>query len=73
MSKERTIKRCGETKKGRAHTLMGVLVFVFGFFWFSKKVGWIPVAAGGSTIFWPAVVMFIGLAMVLRSRRMADR
>lgn len=70
MSVEQTTKRHGEAKKGRAHTLMGVLVSVFGFFWFAKKVGWIPVAAGGSAIFWPAVLMVVGLMIAIGSRKL---
>jgi hypothetical protein len=69
MGKEQTKRRHGETRKGRAHTLMGVLVSLFGFFWFAKKIGWIPVAAGGSAVFWPAVVMVMGLMLALGSRR----
>jgi hypothetical protein len=48
---------------------MGVLVSLVGFFWFAKKIGWIPVAAGGSAVFWPAIVMVIGLVIALGSRR----
>lgn len=69
MSEVQEVKRHGELRKGRAHTLAGVLVFAAGFFWFAKKAGWIPVHPDGSPLFWPAVVMVVGLTMVLGLRR----
>jgi hypothetical protein len=69
MGKDQAKRRHGETRKGRTHALMGVLVSLVGFFWFAKKIGWIPVAAGGSAVFWPAIVMVIGLVIALGSRR----
>ena len=45
----------GHARQGRWHKLSGILLAVLGFFWLAKKVGWIPVAAGGSVIFWPVL------------------
>jgi hypothetical protein len=56
----------GDHKKG--HKIVGAVIAIVGFFWFAKKVGWIPVAAGGSPIFWPAVTIAAGVAIVLLAR-----
>jgi hypothetical protein len=56
-------------KRSKGHTIIGVALAVFGFFWLAKKVGWIPVAAGGSAIFWPAVTIAVGIAIILSARR----
>lgn len=40
-------KTKGHARHGNWHRLFGILLAVFGFFWLAKKVGWIPVAAGG--------------------------
>ncbi|UCF86551.1 MAG: hypothetical protein JSV71_03460 [Nitrospiraceae bacterium] len=41
---------------------------VIGFFWLAKKAGWIPVAAGGSGIFWPVLAIGAGVFMILAPR-----
>ena len=56
----------GNRRKG--HTITGAVIAIIGFFWLSKKVGWIPVAAGGSAIFWPAVTIAAGIAIFLSAR-----
>jgi hypothetical protein len=56
-----------ERRKG--HTTVGVALAIIGFFWLAKKVGWIPVAAGGSTVFWPAVTIAVGIAIIVSARR----
>jgi hypothetical protein len=53
-------------KKG--HTITGAVIATIGFFWLAKKVGWIPVAAGGSAIFWPAVTIAVGIMIILSAR-----
>ena len=62
----------GDHKKG--HKIIGAVIAIVGFFWLAKKVGWIPVAAGGSVIFLPAVTIAVGIAIVLsaRSHRKSD-
>lgn len=52
----------------KGHTITGVVIATVGFFWFAKKIGWIPVAAGGSTFFWPAVTIAAGIAIILSVR-----
>ena len=47
----------GDYKK--SHKIVGAVIAIVGFFWFAKKIGWIPVAAGGSVIFGPAVTIAI--------------
>jgi hypothetical protein len=56
----------GDHKKG--HKIIGAVIAITGFFWLAKKVGWIPVAAGGSPVFWPAVTIAAGVAIVLLAR-----
>jgi hypothetical protein len=48
-------------RQGRWHKLSGILLAVVGLFWLAKKVGWIPVAAGGSVILWPVLTIMLGL------------
>lgn len=67
MLKEHAIRKNGETRRGGIHTLLGILISGVGFFWLAKKVGWIAISAGGSGVFWPVLVMVLGLAIVLRS------
>ena len=52
----------------KGHTITGAVIAIIGFFWLAKKVGWIPVAAGGAHIFWPAVTIAVGVAIVLLTR-----
>lgn len=54
-------------KKG--HTITGAVITIIGFFWLAKKVGWIPVAAGGSQIFWPILTIVLGLSVVFAVHR----
>ncbi len=51
----------GHTGDGRWHKLSGILLAVVGLFWLAKKVGWIPVAAGGSVTIWPVLTIMLGL------------
>ncbi len=53
----------------KGHAITGITIAVIGFFWFAKKIGWIPVAAGGSVLFWPSVTIAAGIAILLSSRR----
>jgi hypothetical protein len=55
-----------EHKKG--HTMVGLALAIIGFFWFAKKIGWIPVVAGGSSIFWPTVTIAAGVVIFLSAR-----
>ncbi len=59
----------GRTSHGQWHKLTGILLAVFGFFWLAKKVGWIPVAAGGSVIVWPVLTIMLGLWIALGKHR----
>ena len=56
-------------KYGKGHTFTGVAIAAVGFFWLAKKIGWIPVAAGGSVVFWPAVMIAAGIVIILSSRQ----
>ena len=60
-----------ERRKG--HTMVGITIATIGFFWFANKIGWIPVIAGGSSIFWPAVTIAVGVVVCLSGRRQRKR
>ena len=59
----------GHTSHGHWHKLSGILLAVVGLFWLAKKVGWIPVAAGGSVILWPVLTIMLGLWFAFSKRR----
>ncbi|UCE79115.1 MAG: hypothetical protein JSV13_00305 [Nitrospiraceae bacterium] len=63
----------GHTLHGNWHKLTGILLTVVGLFWLAKKVGWIPVAAGGSGILWPVLTIMIGLWFAFSRRRVKAR
>ena len=58
---------CKRNRK-KGHQITGAVIAIIGFFWLAKKVGWIPVAAGGSAIFWPVIIIIAGIAIFLSSR-----
>jgi hypothetical protein len=51
--------------RGQGHRLIGITLSAIGFFWLAKMVGWIPMAESGLTIFWPFVIIILGLFMAL--------
>ncbi len=55
----------GDVMHRNGHKLMGISLALIGFFWFAKNVGWIPVAAGGSAIFWPAALFIFGVFIIV--------
>jgi len=57
-----------EARRGGVRKLVGVLVGVFGFFWLAKKAGWMPVEHGQPAVFWPVVVIAIGLFIFFSAR-----
>jgi hypothetical protein len=63
----------GRTRHAYWHKLSGILIAVVGFFWLASKVGWIPVAAGGSGIFWPVLTIMLGLWFAFSKRRVKAR
>jgi hypothetical protein len=63
----------GHTRHGHWHKLFGILLAVVGFFWLAKKVGWIPVAGGGSVIFWPVITILLGLWLTFSRHRVKTR
>ncbi len=62
-----------DVEQRRGHKVVGIILSIIGFFWFAKKVGWIPVAAGGLEIFWPLVVTVIGISIIFGSRYRRNR
>ena len=65
-TKNMTTNKMSHSHKGRkGHKIAGMALSIIGFFWLAKKIGWIPVAAGGSQIFWPILTIVLGLSLVL--------
>jgi hypothetical protein len=64
-----TNKTCHNDTGRKGHKITGIALSIIGFFWLAKKIGWIPVAAGGSTIFWPIVTITVGIVLFLSVRR----
>jgi len=60
-------------ERSKGHTIIGVALAVIGFFWLSKKVGWIPATVGGSAFFWPAVTIAVGIIIILSAKRRHTR
>ena len=62
-----------KTRKGRHlgegsfHTLLGAVTALIGLFWLAHKLGWIPVTAGGSQLFWPILTIAVGLWIIYGS------
>jgi hypothetical protein len=63
----------GHTRHGHWHKLIGILLAVVGLFWLAKKVGWIPVAAGGSVIFWRVLTIMLGLWLAFSRHKVKGR
>jgi len=55
--------------RSKGHTILGVGLATLGFFWLAKKLGWIPIVAGGPAVFWPAVSIAVGITIILSARR----
>ena len=58
----------GEARRGGVRKLVGILLAVMGFFWLAHKAGWMPADHGHPAIFWPIVVIAIGLFMFFSTR-----
>ncbi len=61
----------GIRKQGKGHKIIGFLLSVIGLFWLARKAGWVshdtswvPHHADGSTIFWPLVLIALGLFLI---------
>lgn len=52
---------------------LGILLAVVGFFWFAKKVNWMPGDSSGPEIFWPVVTMVFASFLIFGSRGRRDR
>jgi hypothetical protein len=59
----------GHTRNRQWHKLSGVVLSMVGFFWLAKKVGWIPVAAGGPVIIWLVLTIMLGLWLAFGKQR----
>ena len=67
-------KKTGHSKANRkGHKATGLALAIIGFFWFAKKIGWIPVAAGGASLFWPSVTIGAGVFILFAVHRHRDR
>lgn len=66
MTKETPSKKVrGDVLHRKGHKLIGALLLLTGILWFAKKAGWIPVAAGGSGLFWPVLTIGLGILIML--------
>ncbi len=61
----------GIRKQSNGHKIIGFLLSLIGLFWLARKVGWVshdtnwvPHHANGSTIFWPLVLIALGLFLI---------
>ncbi len=57
----------GEARRGGVRKLVGILLAVMGLFWLAHKAGWMP-EHGHPAIFWPIVVIAVGLFMFFSAR-----
>jgi len=73
MIKENRMIRHLLYSRGQGHRLFGFTLSAVGFVWLAKKFGWIPVSEGGLAIFWPFVVIILGLFIALRTRNVRNR
>ncbi|MHC4331789.1 MAG: LiaF transmembrane domain-containing protein [Planctomycetota bacterium] len=69
MTNENAVRTHGHNRRGRFHPFAGIAVSGVGVFWLAKKLGWIPVVAGGSQVFWPILTIVLGLVLVLGTHR----
>lgn len=60
-------------KQKKGHRIIGVLLSGIGLFWLARKAGWmsydtswVPHHANGSTMFWPLVLIAVGLLLIFR-------
>jgi len=63
----------GHERKGNWRKWLGAVITAIGFIWLAKKAGWIPVHDGGSALFWPAVVIAIGVLLVMTNRHRKNK
>jgi 4-hydroxybenzoate polyprenyltransferase len=56
--------RDGHVRQSNWRKWLGILLTLIGFFWFAKKAGWMPVHDGGSPLFWPSVMVVIGILLL---------
>jgi hypothetical protein len=58
----------GGARRGGWRKPVGALLASMGLFWLSKKAGWMPIEHGHPAIFWPIVVIAVGLFIFFNSR-----
>ncbi len=58
-------------RRWKGHKIFGILLSIMGFFWLARKAGWmshdttwVPHEANSSPIFWPLIVIAIGLLII---------
>ena len=59
--------------RGRRQKVLGIALAVIGLFWLAKRAGWMPVEHGHPTVFWPLVVVAIGLLLFFGRDHWAGR
>jgi FtsH-binding integral membrane protein len=74
MTKEAISKHIrGGVEHRHSHKLLGILLALTGLFWLAKKVGWIPAAASGSSIFWPVAVIVLAVLIMFSSKHRRNK
>ncbi len=59
-------------RRGQIRFFIGTFLATMGFFWLSKKAGWFPCEMHNTSLFWPIVVLVVGV-MLLFSRHARTR
>ncbi len=59
------IHHAKDFRRDKGRTLVGAFLAMMGFFWLSKKAGWIPTEIHEASLFWPIVVMAIGVMLLV--------
>ena len=52
-------------RRGQIHFFIGTFLAIMGFFWLSKKAGWIPTEMHDASLFWPIVVLAVGVMLLV--------
>jgi len=59
--------------RGKGHVVTGALLATLGMFWLAHKLGWLPGHGSGPAIFWPMLLVGVGLFIVFGSGHRQNR
>jgi len=63
----------GCERRGGLQKISGIFLSVLGLLWLSKRAGWMPMDHGHPALFWPVVVLAIGLFLLVGSKHRHNR